>query len=159
MKCPVCDKNIKDIETTQFCPQCGWELIVIPDNSPDELKRFFQEKEKLYKANYLAHKENAGKLTTLNRDRQTENNNNILLNREIQVLQQKKDNLQKTAKDMKGKIRIATTKKKDMEKQKQCYEQKQQEFETSNKTTQITDTDYDIFCHIIELYKLYKTQN
>jgi glycosyltransferase involved in cell wall biosynthesis len=65
MKFPVCDKNIKNIEDTQFCPQCGWELIVIPNNSPDELKKFYQKKENLHKASYLAHKENAEKLSAL----------------------------------------------------------------------------------------------
>jgi hypothetical protein len=157
MKCPVCDKNIKNIEDTQFCPQCGWELIVIPTKSPDELTKFYQEKEKLHKASYLAHKENVEKLSKLKQKFQTETDKSIRLVETVKRLQEKKEKLQKTLEDAKGKICIVTSKKKDMEKQKKDYEQKLLTFNQLKNTAQSVDKKkYDIFCHIITLSKLYE---
>lgn len=49
-KCPVCEKAIKNRDT-QFCSQCGWELTVIPENASQELKHYFEEKERRYREN------------------------------------------------------------------------------------------------------------
>jgi len=48
MKCPICNTSISNIES-QFCCECGWELAVISENSSNDFKRYFQEKEKIYR--------------------------------------------------------------------------------------------------------------
>ena len=60
-KCPICDTSISDVKA-QYCTECNWELIVIPDNSPDDLKRYYQEKENRYRNAFKGNNEKILKL-------------------------------------------------------------------------------------------------
>jgi rRNA maturation endonuclease Nob1 len=156
MKCSICDTAIDNIKNTQFCPVCGWELIVIPENASDELKRFFKEKEELHKKNYLKYKESVAKLPVLTAKHKNAQNENLLRQKEIDRLRLRKQQLQQELKKMDGKIRLATVTKNNMEKSKQHYEQKQHEVEELKKNCTNPNMEYyDMLIHIIHLHKIY----
>src|ERR1700753_124237 len=47
--CPVCQTGIPGDEYA-FCPQCGWELIIISANASQGLKELYEEKLKRHKS-------------------------------------------------------------------------------------------------------------
>jgi hypothetical protein len=44
-KCPICNTEYQGADF-QFCPECGWELVSIPNNASDDLKHWFAKKQK-----------------------------------------------------------------------------------------------------------------
>ncbi|GEM_PF-6994833 len=65
-KCPICNASISDNES-QYCSECFWELVVIPANSSNDFKSYFQEKEKMYRKLYITFKENEKKIPEMNK--------------------------------------------------------------------------------------------
>lgn len=49
--CPVCNCQIND-SSIAFCPDCNWELMLIPDSASQGLKNYYKEKLKLHKATF-----------------------------------------------------------------------------------------------------------
>lgn len=43
MECPICKTAIDDVRQTPFCPTCQWELVEIPNDSSDELKKYYMK--------------------------------------------------------------------------------------------------------------------
>ena len=58
MECPICKTIIEDLRQNQFCPKCQWELAEIPNNSSEELKRYYKELKKEFQDYYSHIKEN-----------------------------------------------------------------------------------------------------
>lgn len=50
--CPVCDLQI-DNSRIEFCPNCSWELIIIPDSASQGLKNYYKEKLGLHKKVFI----------------------------------------------------------------------------------------------------------
>ncbi|GHT58825.1 hypothetical protein AGMMS50239_04110 [Bacteroidia bacterium] len=49
-QCQICNTALED--NSQYCPNCGWELVVVLDSSSEQLKRIINEKKLVYKQNY-----------------------------------------------------------------------------------------------------------
>jgi hypothetical protein len=43
---------MNEIENTPFCPECGWEQVVVPDSASEDLKEMIKGKKLLYKQHY-----------------------------------------------------------------------------------------------------------
>jgi hypothetical protein len=50
MKCPICNHIITD-QNIQFCPECGWEMIIIPNNASEQLKKYYENKKRIFSEN------------------------------------------------------------------------------------------------------------
>ena len=42
MECPICNTVIDNTLETSFCPTCHWELVVIPSDASEDMKRYFE---------------------------------------------------------------------------------------------------------------------
>jgi len=86
--CPICNNIISDIEHTDLCPQCGWEVVVIPKNASQGLKQHFKNKIDIHKSLW-----------------EEKTNSDILLNEKIKEIERIENN-----------IKILAQEKKDLEK-------------------------------------------
>ena len=53
MECPICNTVVDDTHETPFCPTCHWELVVIPSDVSEDMKRYFEDRQKAYRDCYL----------------------------------------------------------------------------------------------------------
>jgi len=55
VNCPICKTKNQNIESQQFCEECGWEFIGIPNTASKELKKYKEEKEADCRKRYETH--------------------------------------------------------------------------------------------------------
>lgn len=52
MECPICKTVIEDPRSTQFCPTCHWELVVISADASQGMKDYFEQRRKAFQSYY-----------------------------------------------------------------------------------------------------------
>ena len=65
-ECQICNTTIES--SSQYCSNCGWELVVISENSSEQLQRIINEKKLRYKQNYDRFKNSQMEIKTLHEE-------------------------------------------------------------------------------------------
>lgn len=57
MNCPICNTIVEDTYKNPFCPTCQWELVLIPEETSPEMRKYFFDRQKTFRDCYQSIKE------------------------------------------------------------------------------------------------------
>ena len=97
-KCPICNTEYQQADM-QFCTECCWELVLIPVNASDNLKKWFYEKKEIFEKDFCDFYDDEKTITEKSTAKAELEKHTKELHAEIEKISNERDKLQEELDD------------------------------------------------------------